>query len=547
MAPPDTTYVMLMKRFLCAIIALAGPAIAIANCNQPFDSTVHLRGWSEGSGNERFVNEDTARLSGKQLSSLQPAWVFALPDTEAPRSQPAVTTNTVFIADAKQTVYALDRESGCERWRFDAGSMVRTAMRLVETNEGLLLSFGTMAAELFALEAGSGSLRWKTSLSTHPRAMISGSTAEYDGILYQGISSWEVAWAANPFYACCTFRGSVAAIDVQSGKVLWHSPTIPGEARVTKDRWLLPDHRGPSGAPVWSQPAIDPQRGLLYVGTGENYSSPATDTSDAILAFRLDNGELAWKKQFTASDAWNVACVSPVHHNCPEERGGDLDFGGPPILTTVDGRDYLLAGQKSAWVFAMDPDRDGELLWSVKLGAGGKAGGIHFGMSVHPELGLLYVPISDRDVGVLGDSSDGSPPRPALHAVDIRDGSVRWSVDAPGDCLANGKAIKGCYPGFSAPTSVAGDIVFAPSLDGVLHAFDAASGEALWQYDTRREFDAVNGTAQGGAFDLGGAYAAGGDLYISSGYGLVNQIPGNAFIVFRSNHADAERSGEESP
>ncbi|MGB1142334.1 MAG: PQQ-binding-like beta-propeller repeat protein, partial [Halioglobus sp.] len=270
-----------------------------------------------------------------------------------------------------------------------------------------------------------------------------------------------------------------------------------------------------------------------YVGTGENYSSPATDTSDAILAFRMADGSLAWKQQFTAGDAWNVACVSPIHHNCPEERGGDLDFGAPPIVANVEGRDIVLAGQKSGRVFALDPDRNGELLWTSKPGGGGKAGGVHFGMAIHPGHELLFVPISDRDVGVLGDSGEGSA-RPSLHAIDIASGETRWSIDAPGECLDNGDPIDGCFRGFSAPVSVAGELLFAPTLDGELRIFNVLTGEQLWQYDTRQEYPAVNGdTATGGAIDLGGAYIGDGDIYLSSGYGLFNQIPGNAFMVFR--------------
>ena len=517
----------------CLLALLLQPVQALAGCDDAVDLSPVINGWSQGLHNHRFISREQAGLQAADLEALAPAWVFALPETDAPRSQPVVTGNTVFIADGDRHLYALDRASGCERWRFDAGSMVRTAMRLVETRNGPVLTLGTLDAELIALDPSNGEQRWRLRVSDHPRAMISGSTAEHAGILYQGISSWEVFWAANPFYACCTFRGGVIAVDAANDALLWRAHTIEVEAYVTRSRWLLPDHKGPSGAPVWSHPAIDVERGRVYVGTGENYSSPATDTSDAILAFDMRDGSLAWKQQFTRGDAWNVACVSPVHHNCPEERGGDLDFGAPPILATVAGRDIVLAGQKSGQIFALDPDRDGELLWSAKPGGGGKAGGVHFGMAIHPGLGLLYVPISDRDVGLLGDSGEGSP-RPSVHAIDIASGVARWTVDAPGDCLADGEPIDGCFRGFSAPVTVAGELLFAPTLDGVLRVFDANTGDSLWQFDTRREFSAVNGgTASGGAIDLGGAYIAQGEVYLSSGYGLVDQIPGNAFMVFR--------------
>jgi polyvinyl alcohol dehydrogenase (cytochrome) len=307
---------------------------------------------------------------------------------------------------------------------------------------------------------------------------------------------------------------------------------------VVKSRWLLPDHLGPSGAPVWSQPTIDVQRQRIYVGTGENYSSPATDTSDAILAFDMNTGAMVWKQQFVRGDAWNVSCVVPGHINCPSEQGDDLDFGAPPILVEVAGRDYVLAGQKSGNIFALDPDVGGALLWSQKAGAGNKGGGIHIGMAVDPIRGVLYVPISDRPVGFLGDSSDGEP-KPSIQAFDIQSGELLWATDAPGDCLDRSggdhkpQSIAGCFRGFSAPVTATENIVFAPTLDGHIRAFDARNGSQLWHFDTRRDYAAVNGSkASGGAIDIGGAYLDGGQLFISSGYGLVSQIPGNAFMVF---------------
>lgn len=521
----------------CTLLLLTAVATYGSDCSSErgnIDLTAAVSGWSPGTGNLRYTPEAIAGLTPASLERLEPAWVFALPDTDAPRSQPAVTGDTVFIADGNGGVYALDRQTGCTRWQFDAGSMVRTALRLANTDEGVLLIVGTLAADLIALEPASGREVWRTRVSDHPRAMISGSTAEWDGILYQGISSWEVFWAANPFYACCTFRGGVVAIEALTGKILWRAHTIEEKPRITRSRTLLPDHKGPSGAPVWSHPTIDPKRRRLYVGTGENYSSPSTDTSDAILAFDMDTGKMIWKRQFTSGDAWNVACVAPGHPNCPEEDGEDLDFGGPPILTTISGKDYLLAGQKSGRILALKPD-DGTVLWSRKLGSGGKAGGVHFGMAADPERGLLFVPISDRDVGRMLGSSHNGTPRPSLHALDIETGETRWAIDSPANCLDDeNESLDRCYRGFSAPTSVTGDIVFAPTLDGVLRAFHADTGEQLLAYDTRRRFPAVNGgEAEGGAIDLGGAYVADGDVFLSSGYGLVNQLPGNAFIVFR--------------
>ena len=542
---------MFARRLLVMFLLLLAPPLQGAVCDaagvREVDPGVRVSGWGVNRENHRFIPGERAGITRGNLTDLELQWVFGLPGAEAPRFMPLLTVDTVVITDEDGGVYALDRATGCEKWRFDAGAMVRTALRHVQHDGMHLVVFGTMDAELIALDLVTGAPRWRNVVAEHPRAMISGSAVDHAGVIYQPISSWEVAWAVNPFYACCTFRGSVVALRADTGAVLWRAHTIEELSGVVESRLLLPDRKGPSGAPVWSQPTLDLKRRLIYVGTGENYSAPATDTSDAILAFDMDTGEMRWKRQFLASDAWNVACVIPGHGNCPEEEGEDLDFGAPPVLVNYRGRDLILAGQKSGRVFALDPDRDGEVQWSYRAGAGGKAGGVHFGMAADPGRGVLYVPISDRPVAYFGDSSDGVP-YPSLHAVDITSGEPVWAVAAPGDCLEHEstRSIDGCFPGFSAAITVTEDLVFAPTLDGHLRVFDAADGRQLWSYDTRVDFDTVNGVAaRGGALDMGGVFVDSGQLFVSSGYGLFEQLPGNAFMVFTVTAGDRKPDGAE--
>ncbi len=498
----------------------------------PINPTPLVNGWGLNKENHRFVDAAQAAITPQSVAGLAVKWVFKVADTKAPHTQPLITSNTIVIGDGAGGVYALDRNSGCERWRFDAGSVVRTAFRYVKVEDQHLISFGTLEADVFAIDLLSGKQRWRIKADPHPQAMITGSGIDHNGIIYQPVSSWEVFWALNPFYSCCTFRSSILALDALTGDLLWRAYTIEEEAKVVKSRLLFGDHKGPSGAPVWSQPTIDIQRQRLYVGTGENYSGPATDTSDAILAFDLATGQRLWHQQFLQGDVWTAACAAPFHVNCPEEDGPDLDFGAPPILVNVAGKDYILAGQKSGMVYALDPDNNGEMLWSYQAGNGGMAGGIHFGMAVNPATGTLFVPISDRDVGLIGDQPPGQP-RPSMHAINIASGERVWSVAAPVNCLdTNNKAIKNCHVGLSSAVTASDDIVFAPSLDGYIYAFHTSTGEVLWSYDTKRDYPAANGgTAYGGAIDLGGVYLDSGQLFVSSGYGQAGRLPGNAFIV----------------
>lgn len=498
-----------------------------------------VNGWGINSQNHRFISEADAGITKKNLASLRVKWVFALPDTKAPHTQPFITPDTVFIGDEPGIVYALDRETGCEKWRFDADSTVRTALRFMTYaaagEQRTLLTFGTADGEVFGIDPKTGQQQWRIVADPHSKAMVSGSSIDHKGVIFQPVSSWEAFWAVNPFYACCNFRSSVIALNPADGELLWRSYMILQEPRLIEKRLLLPNKYGPSGAPVWSQPTLDAKRNRLYVGTGENYSSPATSTSDAIVALDLTSGEMLWHQQFTAGDAWNVACESPLDANCPQERGEDLDFGAPPILATVHGRDFILAGQKSGAVFALDPDQDGKLLWQRKPGTGGKLGGVHFAMAIDEAKGILYVPISDRPVEILGENPEGKP-KPSLHAYSITSGNNLWSVSAPDSCTDDeGENRDGCHPGLSAAITVTENLVFAPSLDGYLRVFDAQTGEHLWAFNTWKDFAAVNASkASGGSIDLGGAYLDNGQLFIHSGYNVFGQEGGNAFIVMET-------------
>lgn len=500
------------------------------------DLSPRINGWGINNKNHRFITETDAGITKESLARLQVKWVFALPDTETPHTQPFITLDTVFIGDEPGIVYALDRQTGCEKWRFDAGNTVRTALRFMsyEANgkQRNVLTFGTAGGEVFGIDPRTGQQLWRMRADEHSKTMVSGSSIDHNGVIFQPVSSWEAAWAVNPFYSCCNFRSSVIALDPATGELLWRSYMVKEEPRLVQEKLIWGDHYGPSGAPVWSQPTLDAKRNRLYVGTGENYSSPSTDTSDAIVALDLTTGEMLWHQQFLASDAWNVACESPLSSNCPNERGVDLDFGAPPILVTIDGRDMILAGQKSGSVYALDPDHGGKLIWQQKPGTGGKLGGIHFGMGVDEARGVLYVPISDRPVDMLGDNPEGEP-NPSLHAFDIASGKSLWSTPAPDICTdADGAAIDGCYRGLSAAITITENLVFAPSLDGYIRVFDAHSGDHIWDFDTRGEFAAVNAKkASGGAIDLGGVYLDAGQLFVNAGYGTLGQLGGNAFMV----------------
>lgn len=522
----------LLLRAAALLLSLTFTNFASAECPGTANlAGLTAEGWGIDAHNRRFQPE--AAINAANVADLELAWAFGLDDSTSPHSYPLVTEDTVFIGSESGNLYALDKETGCTRWVFNADSNIRTAIvqGTVEMagEAKTLLFFGTFGARAYAVDAATGSLVWEKLMDGHRFSTVTGTPIYHDGRLFVPVSAYEVMAAIAPVYSCCTFRGSVAALDAATGKEIWRRYTIDEEAEVTGSRWLFLDRKGPSGAPVWQAPAIDTKRGLLYFATGENYSDPPTDTSDAVFAVNLSDGSVRWYHQFTEGDAWNASCGAGwLNGNCPEADGPDYDFGAPPILaTTPYGRDLLFAGQKSSMVYAMDPET-GELVWEQRVGRGGKLGGIHWGMAVNEALGLLYVPVSDR--GGAGRHEGDRETARGLHALSLQDGSIRWSVPELGNCEGR----EGCFPGISAAILATEDLVIAGGLDGGLNAYAADSGERLWYFDTWRSYTAVNGVeTEGGPLDVHGPLIVGDMLFINSGYQTFGQKGGNAFLAFR--------------
>ena len=532
---------MFFKSGLAALGLLATlmTTAAAADCDAtPGVERFARSGWGFGERNLRF-QPDTG-IDRSNVQTLELAWAFALDGGMSPHSYPLVTEDTVFIGTPAGTLFALERDSGCVRWKREFRNAIRTAVIHAEIGDEARLVFGTGDGWVIAADAITGEQLWETEVRDHPHGIVTGTPLYHEGRVYAPVSSYELAVAMDAMYECCTFRGSLVALDAAAGTMLWRRHTIAEAPEVTGRHYVVVKEWGPSGTPIWSAPTIDAATGLLYVGTGENYTAPATPTSDAIMAMRSDDGEIVWTEQFTANDTFNMACLIPDHPSCPEEVGPDYDFGAPPVLArTTGGEQILLAGQKSGGVYAMKPE-SGERLWTLQLGRGGHLGGVHWGMAVNESLGLLYVPISDRPLGPA--ASDES--LPGLHALEIQTGAVRWSVINPDRC----KGRQGCDPGISAAIVATPDLVFAGSLDGLVSAYDARTGEVAWSYDTWRKFNSVNGAmAGGGSIDVHGPMVAGDMLLVQSGYGQHGQAGGNALLAFRLPNlaADAQRVSPE--
>jgi len=494
----------------------------------PSDSDA-MQGWGGNAQNHRHANGAVVGLNRENVDQLALKWVFAYPGALRARSQPLVYDGVVFVGSQSGEIYALDLESGCAHWTYSAGAEVRSSLSLghLPDRKNPVLYMGDFSATVHAIDATDGTLIWRSAVGDHPDATITGSPKLHDGSLYVPISSSEWATAADPGYACCTFRGGVVSVEASSGELNWRAHVIDQPAVETGDKNSFgAPRRGPAGAPVWNSPTIDAKRGVLYVGTGEAYTSPAADTSDAVLAFSLETGERQWSRQLLGGDAWNMACFIGEAANCPEEDGPDLDIGASTILWSGANHDYLLVGQKSGDVYALDPDQGGATVWHNKVGRGGFLGGVHWGMSVNGE--SLFVPIADTTIT----GRFTGPVSPGIHALDPMSGEVRWYTPSVADC--EGKLpVPVCDQGMSAAITSTEQLVFAGSLDGNLRAYDSLSGEVIWSFDTFGDFQSVSGdVALGGSIESDGPVLYKGHVLVNSGYQFGARMPGNALMVF---------------
>jgi polyvinyl alcohol dehydrogenase (cytochrome) len=490
-----------------------------------------IQGWGFDLANSRRIPAEIAGLAPADIPKLKLKWALAYPGALRARSQPTFAMGALYVGSQDGTVYALDAASGCVRWTFRATAEVRTPIVIGPAGEGKspgppLAYFGDLIGRAYAVDALTGELKWKIKTDKHPSATITAAPVLYKDRLYVPVSSLEEASAPDPAYPCCSFRGSVVAIEARSGKVAWKSYTIPTEPKQVGRTKVGTPILAPSGAPIWAAMSVDTKRGLLYATTGNNYTAPTEDHSDGVVAFDLETGAQRWHWQSVAKDAWNVACMVGGD-NCPEDNGPDYDIGAGSILvSTASGRDLLLIGRKDGMVMALDPDKHDKVLWQRKIGRGSIQGGVQWGMTAEPD--RVYVPIAD-----MADSSDGKvytePSKGGLYALDTATGESVWST--PADDRCNGE--KACDPGIlAAITSIPG-AVFAGHMDGRIRAYDSATGKVTWEYDSRQEVVTLSGErARGGSVGGPGPVVHDGVLYVNSGYGLYFHLPGNVLLAF---------------
>ena len=487
-------------------------------------------GWGANTQNTRYQNGAMAGFTAADVPKLKLKWAFGFPGELSADGQPSVAGGRVFVGTQSGTVYALSAETGCVHWTFRAEAAVRAAITIARLDGGRYVAIvGDRAANVYALDAGNGGMIWKSHVDDHPFARVTASPTFHNGRLYIGVASGEETAGAVAEYECCTFRGSLVVLDAATGSRVWKTYTIEEPQRRAKNR-IGTQMWGPSGAPIWSSPAIDVQKNVVYVTTGNNYSGPASDRSDAFVAFDLASGKILWSRQMTASDDWNTACRLTDQTNCTNKDAPDHDFASPPILVSLpNGRRALVAGQKSGVVHALDPDRNGEILWQERVGKGGINGGVQWGSAA--DASNVYVALSDLARFPVPNSQATTPDPEAgggMFALNLESGKRVWETPPPRACRTRDR----CSPAQSAAVSGIPGIVFSGSIDGHLRAYSTTDGAIVWDVDTVQTYTTANGVpGKGGSLNVAGPAISGGTLIVNSGY-VQNGMPGNVLLAY---------------
>jgi polyvinyl alcohol dehydrogenase (cytochrome) len=505
--------------------AAAGSSVRACNAPGPFrgpSGTGEWNGWGNGPSNTRFAKD--GGLGAKDLPKLTLKWAFGFAGVTSARTQPALVGNRLFVASDTGDVHALDPKTGCAYWSFRAQATVRTALLVApyssSSGNAWALFFGDLRANAYALDASTGQVIWVHKVDDHPYAAITGSLSYFSGRVFvpvQGLN--EEVQGGRPEYECCTFRGSLSALDAGTGSLVWKTYTV-GEKQLRGTNARGKRQWGPAGAGIWSSPTIDPRRGVVYVSTGNGYADPPQPTTDAVIAVDIQSGNVRWVRQLTAGDAWTLGCraTNSDNPNCPATLGPDYDFSASPALTTIDGRDLLVLPQKSGMAYALDPDKQGALVWQHRFGQGSGRGG-QWGGAVDER--YAYFGVNDSTTKAPG----------GMVAVRLVTGERVWHT--PPDAPLCGAPGRDCSAAQGAAVTVIPGAVLSGSYDGGLRAYSADDGSVLWQFDTNREFATVNGVkANGGSMDGPGAIVAGGLLFVNSGYGGIAGRPGNVLLVF---------------
>ncbi|MCB1676815.1 MAG: PQQ-binding-like beta-propeller repeat protein [Halioglobus sp.] len=479
-------------------------------------------------------------LNADSVNRLQLQWTYAYPGSAA--GPVTAAGNTLFLAGTGYVV-ALNADSGCVRWAYPtSGRIVRAVTVAAVPDAGAkgadlppsVVLFGDDSGTVSALDASSGDMLWQSKVESHLQARITAAPTVYDGVMYVPISSMEDPLTHDSNYFCCSARGGVAAVTLHTGKLLWKqrhitaplAPLKPGPQREQPTDSAAPDfghggrqfQQGPAGASTYTPLTIDAGRGLVYASTAEEYGFTGAPGPYSVIAYDLKSGERAWQQSLLPDTGQRQRICAERETDCRNF----FSMGTSVLVYPLSpDRDILVVGQKSGMVHALDPDRDGRVLWSTRVSDGGDLGGVMYALAADAE--KIYVPVSDVD-------SPTGRYTGSLVALDPATGAIAWRTPPPKPAC-NWDSSSHCVAGQVAALTVVSDTVFASFWDGYVRIYATGDGRLLREIDTALEYRAVNGSASGGQVSGYPVTVAGDALYITSGASSIVK-PGNALLVY---------------
>ena len=479
----------------------------------------------------RHLDAAQAGLTTSDMPKLELAWAVAFPETSSMRAAPVIIGSTIFYsATDSGRVFALDTNSGCAKWVYEANTRLRSSLAYGVIDGLSTLVFGDRRGMIHSINAENGEMNWVVSgQASNNQGMLTGTPVIHEDKIIVPVSGSGVLAGGNSNFECCENHGAVTALNVRTGAKLWEYHTMPTAEYTGMVSSTGVKQRGPSGAPIWTTPTIDIERGQIYVTTGENTSHPTTGTSDSVIALNLETGEEIWVFQALENDMWNYACDTDGP-NCivlADTNSFDYDFGGSAILVESENRELLIAGQKSGDLWALDPVT-GAVVWNQRVGEGTMLGGNHWGIATDFERAFMTI----NDPGNWGENI-----QPGIYTYFVGTGEPSWSFEVQPECNAErSDRLRRCeiLYGFSAaPLSVDGAVITG-GLDGRLFIFNSDTGEQLFKFDTVKDFESVNGVeGYGGSIESHSIAAGSGMVFVGSGYGSFGQVAGNVLLAFK--------------
>jgi polyvinyl alcohol dehydrogenase (cytochrome) len=489
--------------------------------------------WTSWSADAELTRKSPSReFTEARTAHLALKWALPLPagvPFDGASNPVAISNGRLYTGNLNHFVYSLDPDRACAYWTFRADGGIRSNVAI----ENGIIVFGDLLGNGYALDALTGQMLWRVRVETLAR--INGSITLHNGIAYVPVSGLGEGAGMRPDIPCCSFRGSVVALDARTGAVKWRHRTIDAPlARIGQTSIGTPRY-GPSGVPVWSGIAVDDKRHSIYVTTGNQYTEPVVPEADAVVALDMATGARRWvtglaPAEMGHKDIFVMPCQKWANPqgvaSCSPENPkgeGDRDFGAPASLVRLrSGQELVLAASKDGMLYALSPD-DGNVVWQLRVARGGEIGGVEYGIASDGE--RAYVPTTDVESDLKADGS--------FKAFDIATRKLVWrQAVVPGDCT--GKPTPPCNNGFMAPPTVAGDVVFIGNTDGILRAYSRISGKLIWSFDTVRDFTGPDGQrGHGGSLGFGGPVVVANRLYIMSGQSeYAISMGGNVLLAF---------------